>query len=330
MPYNAIPIQASHSILNPSDLFQKIVPEYSLKDSSSCVFWWGGQNHTYRIKAADGDYALRVYVKDWRSLDEIEYEVDALLHLQKKGFPVAAPIAKKDGTYISHIDAPEGTRYVIITKYMKGGPVDLGQSDNAYRLGQSIAQFHAATDDFNSSHAARKLDAENLIQQPLNRVLPHIAHNPTDTEFLKEHAATVIKIINAAADEMDVGLCHGDFFGPNMFDYEGTISMFDFDFCGHGFRAYDLASLKAGMQFRLNQMEHWPSVLEGYRSVRSFSETDEHMTNVLLAAFLFNQNRTGVEQCEFGYVGMGFLGDFTIKTAMEQHRKLAAMLQGGS
>jgi Ser/Thr protein kinase RdoA (MazF antagonist) len=56
----------------------------------------------------------------WRSRSEIEWELDLLIHLDRKGVPVAAPVAKKDGIFLSFLNQPEGQRGAALFSYAEG------------------------------------------------------------------------------------------------------------------------------------------------------------------------------------------------------------------
>ena len=86
----------------------------------SCEFWARGLNDTYKISSDRENFALRVYRKKWRTQSDIKFELNAIKHLHKKGADVAYPIERNQGGYITDIEAPEGIRQVIVTKYAEG------------------------------------------------------------------------------------------------------------------------------------------------------------------------------------------------------------------
>lgn len=82
------PVSSSH--LSPEAVVSDVLPLYGLGEHSICEFYSGGFNHTYRVTAEDGTvYFLRAYRKNWRTLADIQYELDVLNHLQNKNFPAA-------------------------------------------------------------------------------------------------------------------------------------------------------------------------------------------------------------------------------------------------
>lgn len=120
MKKNKIQITPISSVLNNQDLLKLVVPFYEIEHPTSCDFLAEGANDSYKVVAGNKKYLLRVYSKHWRTKADIQFEIEALCHLDKKGVKVSYPIKRKDGGFITSIEAPEGTRYVIITTYAEG------------------------------------------------------------------------------------------------------------------------------------------------------------------------------------------------------------------
>jgi Ser/Thr protein kinase RdoA (MazF antagonist) len=83
---------------------------------------------------------------------------------------------------------------------------------------------------------------------------------------------------------MDRGFCHGDFHGDNAHIEGDTVTLFDFDCCGPGWRAYDIAVFR----WRWGDDEagdaRWAAFLEGYRSQRPIGERDLAAVPLFVAA----------------------------------------------
>lgn len=72
---------------------------------------------------------------------------------------------------------------------------------------------------------------------------------------------------------MQQGVCHGDLHYENIFfdAKNNKVTLFDFDFCGHGFLAYDLGCF---LRYERNSPDNRSSFLEGYGKVRQLSRTE--------------------------------------------------------
>ena len=97
------------STLSPEALVSDILPGFGIGSAVECKFYSGGFNHTYRVKTVDGStYYLRAYRIRWRTLADIQYELDVLNHLNRKGFPAARPIPYQDGQSLLCYPCPGG------------------------------------------------------------------------------------------------------------------------------------------------------------------------------------------------------------------------------
>ena len=70
------------------------------------------------------------------------------------------------------------------------------------------------------------------------------------------------------------GFCHGDFHAANAHLTEGnTVTFFDFDCCGFGYRAYDIAIFKwdSRLMGKEKETERWEAFLRGYMGLRDLS-----------------------------------------------------------
>jgi Ser/Thr protein kinase RdoA (MazF antagonist) len=243
----------THSLLSSEALGSYIQAAYALGEVRACVLLQHNLNDTYIVDTTMGRYILRVSQArrpnrwSWRTSEDIFFELDVLLHLSRKGVPVAAPLAQRDGTYISVVHAPEGERHLVLFTYAQGEPLTPSKQTEplARGYGGAVAQLHTATDDFTSTHPRFALDLDFLLAKPLDVLHPYLAHRPADWHYLRRLGTSVterLAALQALARRLDSGLCHGDAQGGNAhMTLDGTINFFDFDVCGIGWRAYDIA-----------------------------------------------------------------------------------------
>ena len=83
--------------------------------------------------------------------------------------------------------------------------------------------------------------------------------------------------------DADYGLCHGDFHGWNAHYHADTLTFFDFDDCGYGWRAYDLAVFRWDARLDEKEDERWEAFVKGYRSKREISDADLKLTTTFMA-----------------------------------------------
>lgn len=277
-------VRASYSTIACEDLVAKLLPNYNLGSVEDCFYWQRGFNDTYQVVCDSGRYTLRIYRMDRRALSDIEFEIDALLHLKAQGVPVSAPLARHDGNYLTPLLAPEGVRYALITPFAKGAPLNYENHDNAFLYGQHVGEIHEKTSTFKTEHWREKIDKKTLIDIPLTIIGGFKGVNEDHTKYIAEFGAKLTDRL-AAADlaGLDYGFCHGDFHGWNAHQLENSIEFFDFDFCGYGWRSYELAVFRWSRRLHGDEEKLWPMFLSGYQSKRDVGQFDLELIPVFIA-----------------------------------------------
>lgn len=326
MEKNKIQILPIYSVLSNENLLKKVVPFYEIENTISCDVLYEGANDSYKVLTQNGNFLLRVYSQSWRSKADIQFEMEALYHLNKMGAKVAYPIKRKDGEFITSVEAPEGTRYVIITTYADGKEIWDGDSIDWALYGKQVAQIHNYSNDFVSSYDRFKLDLEHLIVEPLAKIKPFLKHRLDDWNFLVDYSEELSNIISKAdIDQLDYGFCHGDFHGGNAHKLDSQLTFFDFDCCGYGLRSYDLAVFKWCSRLNGKESEKWEPFFESYKQNRDFSENDFSLIEPYISIrqiWLMGFHITHI-------IGKGFFTDSyfddSIKFLKEAKEKLYAM-----
>lgn len=273
MERKEIKIGATYSTLSSAQLLENILANYKIPAAYRCEFWARGLNDTYKVFTKNGNYSLRVYRHGWRTLSEIEFEIEALVFLNNAGAEIAYPIEKREGGYVIPIRAPEGKRYAILTKWVEGSTPDYESPGNAFRYGKSVAKLHNLSSGFQSKYERYKIDLDHLFHDPIRSIKKYISHRETDVKLLENYESMLSKIVSSVSvQELDFGFCHGDIHGHNAHDVNGVITHFDFDCCAYGYRAYELATFKWSAKLWNKESERWPEFLDGYKSERDISE----------------------------------------------------------
>ena len=300
------------SILSPEALIKDVLPGFGVGSVAECLFYSGGFNHTYRVKTVDGSsYYLRAYRIRWRTLADVQVELDVLNHLKNKGFPAARPLAYKDGHYFCTVAAPEGRRFLALFTEAPGVEISYTQDavGNAQRYGRAVAVMHNALDDFTSPHMRFHLDLAHFIDQPLHNIQPFLSHRPADWDFLQHFAETLRqRILTIPAEILEQGFCHGDLQGYHAnITPDGTLTFFDFDCGGFGYRAYDLAVFLWCCRLEDAVSVRWTPFLESYRENRSIHARDVQAVPLFVCArYLWHM---GVHTQNSPDWGIDFLND---------------------
>lgn len=264
-------VPVTHSILDANALMAEVWQDYALAAPVTSTLFRYGLNDHYLITTCGGDYILRAYHHGWRSNDDISYELMTLVHLRERDAPVCAPITRRDGSYYRYISAPEGPRAIVLFPYAEGHIPNADNEEEYRAYGRALATIHRHTDGYTCTAKRFTLDLAHLIDTPLVSLLPFLRHRPDDVAFVQAVAHAVRSGLAERTDTLEWGFCHGDFHGGNAHvDSSGVVRVFDFDCCGPGWRAYDLAVCLWGGG---HSETAWAAFCRGYEEVCTIPES---------------------------------------------------------
>lgn len=267
----------SYSTLACSALVTRVLPLYGIESVASCQLWNRGLSDVYLVETAEERYILRVSHHHWRSKSDIDFELELLDFLWQRHIPVAHPLRTKQGDLSIEIHAPEGQRYITLFTYAPG-EVALGDLNpkQAYTFGETVAKFHQTTLDFESSTQRQALTLEHLLDESFLAITPCLQHRPQDQHYLQETIACIQQQLQDIPQEPPFWvICWGDPHSGNAhFTEEGQLTLFDFDQCGYGWRAFDIAkflqvSSRTGISKRVRE-----AFLNGYQDVQAITSRE--------------------------------------------------------
>jgi Ser/Thr protein kinase RdoA (MazF antagonist) len=227
---------------------------------------------TYLVQSAAGLHIWRVYPAQRRTLAEIRAELEWLHYLQDQGAAVSVPLPQANGDYLLALPAPEGARYAALFTYAEGEPLSQHQEPSAVRAyGRALAEVHAIADSLPRLLARPTLDLEWLIERPLEELAQLWGRDSEKWLYLRGVADRLQPVIAALPlSAPHYGLCHGDAGSANAHvAANGNLTLFDFDFCGYGWRAYDIGTFLSGEPAEITQ-----AFLTGYQTVRSLAQDE--------------------------------------------------------
>ncbi|WP_419213565.1 phosphotransferase [Maribacter sp. X9] len=278
----------STSTLSAKELGEFIMSQYQLPKKFNCELFRTGMNHTYFLTNGEEKYVLRVYSYNWRSIAEIDEEINLLNTLKVHKLGVSFPIKDKNGTFIQEINAPEGTRYAVLFSFAKGEKVRFMDNETCFSIGAFMAQMHTITLDKTMKRIS--YDKETLWEIPYQRLTKYFSESLPEMEFIKEIGNS---IQNTDFKNSAKGIVHMDIWYDNMaITNDREITLFDFDFCGNGWHVLDIG-------YFCNQLFHIETdkkeyelktqgFLAGYQSIRPLSgEQLRLIPKAGLSVFLF-------------------------------------------
>ena len=224
-------------------------------------------NDVVAVSAAEGDFALKVYHRN-RTRPAVQWEVDLLIHLHRRGAPVVPPIRGRNG-YLEEFAVGGQQRAAVLFGWAPGTKPSPGY-ETYVALGEAAARIHRAADGFAAFPARETYDTAVLVDDQLRRMRPALLEAGqwgTVTalgERLKDRLAE---------PSLDWGICHMDLTLDNVHLAEG-LTVFDFDSAGACWRALEPYGV---LRFSEPYFRAW---LAGYRSVRPFGIADERAVAV--------------------------------------------------
>jgi Ser/Thr protein kinase RdoA (MazF antagonist) len=262
-----------HSLLHPAALSVCVAEGFGLASDVRCESLSRGVADLYLVRTAGTERVLRVFSTDHRTSAEIEYELDLIEHAGRRGVPVAAPTRGRDGARLLALPAPEGERLAVLYERARG--VDRPEPYPDEGDGRAVASLHAALDDY-PGPAVKRLDFDHLVGRCLGRLEPFLGRRPDGGDaWLRRLADGLRGRLDPIAPTLEWGPCHGDCHGGNaMFAADGTITLIDYELCGHGWRADDAAVFLWSMLHSGDTGDRWDAFLHGYRSVRLLRDAD--------------------------------------------------------
>ncbi|MBW4440892.1 MAG: phosphotransferase [Plectolyngbya sp. WJT66-NPBG17] len=262
-----------YSTIDPSAIVSKILSCYDIGTVNVCEFWCRGLSDVYLIETDCAAYILRISHWGWRSQTDIEFELALLDFLHQRGLPVAYPLRTESGKLSIVIPAPEGDRYAALLIYAPGGvPIGDLSIRQATRLGETLAKMHEAGLEFKCEFDRKPLTLDYLLDEPWAVIKPFLRQS--DRDYVEES----IEQVKAALEEFPRsspywGICWGDpHSGNTHFTEVDQPTLFDFDQCGFGWRAFELGkfrqvALSTGISRRVRE-----AFLQGYQSVSPLKE----------------------------------------------------------
>lgn len=269
------------SLFDPASLSARVARQWGWSRAKT-EFWSRGVNDTYRVEGSRRRAYLRIYRHRWRTRAEIQGELDLLLFLNKRGAGVSVPLRKRDGSFIDEVAAPEGRRYAVLFSAAEGASPVM-DARGCRDFGRLAGALHALCDAIPVRFRRFRMDLDHLVHRPLGHIAAFIDDRPRDVAFLKRVAADLSGAIASLlpAGAPGFGLCHGDLYAGNLLrDGAGRLTLLDFDCCGYGWRAYDLAdflwsrSWKFTRAAKAQRDRQWNTFLEGYGAVRRLSAAE--------------------------------------------------------
>ncbi len=281
-------IRVARSFIDSEALAEVISNEYDLGPVRCQLFTKmvrTQDNDHYLVHTDDGTkYVARIYQLGTplgRKESDYLYELDWLNFLKGHDISVSYPLARRDGRFLGSVNAPEGLRYYALFSFASGKVMSLDNEEQLYRCGAAMARIHVVSNQYHSPYQRQPMDLAYLVDKSLeriNRLWDKSREDDLDLVITSAQEAReeLLALLNNEEETPDSwGPIGGDFHNVSVrFDKNDTPTFFNFDLCGPGWRAYDIASFLLNTNLMHKSEDQSEAFFAGYYSVRPLSRNE--------------------------------------------------------
>lgn len=312
----------THSVVDPAFIAREVARRYDLPGPINAFLLYRGMNDVYMLQGPTERYAVRVWRKTYRDVDEVAYELDFLDYLREQNFPASVGIRDREGKLYFKVAAPEGARAIAVYTWAPGKKFgDMLDITTAEMIGARFAEMHL----LGIKHAGpdHVFGTENATRFEVNMpaLLDFVYDRPDD---LRDYAIIAErlkqKLIDMRQEDVPMSICHCDFHPSNVHVTEDReITFLDFDGAGEDYMMQDVQNYVWGNLFYGFSDSYGEAFERGYESVRPFTEAEKQYRELFLLAKAFRlvagmaHSSSAVGRGTLRFRGLDWLGDY-IKT----------------
>ena len=261
----------------------EILKKYGISDAEvECINF--EFNATFSISTVSGQkYALRLNINSTRVASNIQAETQWVRGLSRaSSINVPTPIASLADTYlVSAIHADSGLEiFGVMYSWLEGE--ELGDEPTLEQLrivGQTMALLHDNSSNFTLTDGAELptfndffWGTEDYLFSSKSLLIPQ------DLQLIEKARDLIMKFTDELYATSPAHIIHADLHGWNLMWHEDQLYFFDFDDCGYGVEAQDIAVAL----YYLDTPEQEVALLDGYKSIRPLPIYSENAMKALL------------------------------------------------
>lgn len=298
---------------NESEIADCITKAYGLQ--GVCTLLKSGINDTYWFQTAFAAFVFRLYTFQWRTHEEIVEEVRMIRHVFGGRIPVSTPLPVSDQTWILQLQMPQGIRYGVLFSAASGEKKYNIPATDHHRIGVEMARMHVLTEKY--SLKRMQYIPQNMCEYGLSFIQKELNTSSDEYAFLLERSHEINELFTDTFwNALPSGAVHLDIWCENLhIDAQGNPTFFDFDFCGNGPLALDVAFYV----MQIHNLDKYEAALyepklhafyAGYESIRPLNTAEKSaipLMGILLYLFYL-----GV-QCERKDWSQSFLDETYLK-----------------
>ncbi|TSC92057.1 MAG: hypothetical protein CEN90_172 [Parcubacteria group bacterium Licking1014_17] len=226
-------------------------------------------NIAYIISTTEKSYLLRLSPLGvrWRSKQEIDAELEIINYLFKKKFPVAKPIATKNGGQV----ISWANHFGYLREFIDAKPKLNPTSKDAKQFGELVGQFHSLIKNYKTKEKRKHIwdlkETENWFYQDKKKILNSNFKNSEKFVSKFEKEIRSLKF----PDNLPMGTIHEDLGKRHvLWQKDKIVAIIDFDRCYYGKLILDLGEACRQWCF-MNNWKKWSNgnfqaLLNGYQN----------------------------------------------------------------
>ena len=261
----------------------ELLKNYGIHDAKvSCINF--EFNATFSVETDSGTkYAIRININSTRTVENMKGEIEWVRHLNRtSGIHTPTPIATLSDQYIIsgfHNDSQQ-TLFAVMYSWLEGEELgDEPTLSQLHEVGRAIATLHQESADFALSAGAALPTFNNFFWGTEDFLFSKKSVlSDADRALIQQAHDLIMQFTNDLYGNSKVHIIHADMHGWNLMWNEGQLSVFDFDDCGYGVEAQDLAVTL----YYLDTPEQDEAILNGYKSVRPLPTYSANAMKALL------------------------------------------------
>ena len=260
-----------------------ILKKYGISDAQvECINF--EFNATFSVSTESGQkYALRLNINSTRTVSNILAETQWVRELARiPSVNVPTPIATLDDQFVVsalHEDSGQ-TICGVMYSWLEGEEIgDEPTLDQLHTAGRAMALLHENSSHFTLTDGAELptfndffWGTEDYLFSSKSRLIPK------ERQLIEQARDLIMKYTDELYSTSVVRIIHADLHGWNLMWHEEQLFIFDFDDCGYGVEAQDIAVAL----YYLDTPEQDEALLDGYKSIRPLPTYSEKAMKALL------------------------------------------------
>ncbi|KHL05597.1 phosphotransferase enzyme family protein [Sinomonas humi] len=281
-------------------LVQQAIAEFGCPPDSRVAFVKHRENHVFRVANDDGEWALKLHRRGYRSDREIESEAAACELIGSAGVRVPHPLRTLGGSYVASVGSGEGMHQATMQVWvpnaspigdsaaiLAGGPRPADET--LFDLGRTMALMHRCAEQAQTppDYERPAWDAEGLVgAAPLWGRASELPALDVRTRSLVLELEQRLRLELGALRKSarTYGPIHGDVTMENVLRDEDGLVVIDFDDMGDGWYVFDVATACFFFTGHPEAERMIERTMEGYAVERVLTPEDARAWHPLLLA----------------------------------------------